>query len=82
MGFCFWLAAPAAFALSGNIIATDNVKAHLVSEVTSIAPGESFWVALELIPARPRRSNGTCRPDLRRATSSGPCRTASKYRPW
>jgi thiol:disulfide interchange protein DsbD len=48
MGFLLWLAAPAAFALSGNIVATDNVKAHLVSEVTVIAPGESFWVALEL----------------------------------
>src|SRR3984957_16042346 len=41
------LASPAAFPLSGNVVATDNVKAHLVSEVSSIAPGESFWVALE-----------------------------------
>jgi thiol:disulfide interchange protein/DsbC/DsbD-like thiol-disulfide interchange protein len=41
------LASPAAFPLSGNVIATDNVKAHLVSEVSSIAPGQSFWVALE-----------------------------------
>ncbi len=48
----FWLlglllASPAAFPLSGNVVATDNVKAHLVSEVNAIAPGQSFWVALE-----------------------------------
>jgi thiol:disulfide interchange protein/DsbC/DsbD-like thiol-disulfide interchange protein len=48
----FWLlglllASPAAFALSGSVVATDNVKAHLVSEVSTIAPGQSFWVALE-----------------------------------
>src|SRR5580704_13051763 len=41
------LASPAAFALSGNVAATDNVKAQLVSEVRAIAPGQSFWVALE-----------------------------------
>jgi thiol:disulfide interchange protein len=41
------LASPAAFPLSGNVVATDNVKAHLVSEVGAIAPGQSFWVALE-----------------------------------
>jgi thiol:disulfide interchange protein/DsbC/DsbD-like thiol-disulfide interchange protein len=41
------LASPAAFPLSGNAVATDNVKAQLVSEVSSIAPGQSFWVALE-----------------------------------
>ena len=29
-------------------MATDNVKARLVSEVNSIAPGQVFWVALEL----------------------------------
>ncbi len=39
-------AAPAAFAVSGNTVSTDNVKAHLESEVTSVAPGQSFWVAL------------------------------------
>ncbi|MEO7205755.1 MAG: thioredoxin family protein [Steroidobacteraceae bacterium] len=49
----FWLfalavASPAAFALSGNTVATDNVKAHLVSEVGSVGPGQVFWVALEL----------------------------------
>src|SRR6202011_1261098 len=42
------LASPAAFALSGDVVATDNVKARLVSEVSAIAPGQSFWVALEL----------------------------------
>jgi thiol:disulfide interchange protein DsbD len=41
-------AAPAALALSGNTVATDNVKARLVSEVTAVAPGQAFWVALEL----------------------------------
>jgi thiol:disulfide interchange protein/DsbC/DsbD-like thiol-disulfide interchange protein len=41
------LASPAAFALSGNTVATDNVKARLVSESSAIAPGQSFWVALE-----------------------------------
>jgi thiol:disulfide interchange protein DsbD len=40
------LASPAG-ALSGNAVATGNVKAHLVSEVSAIAPGQSFWVALE-----------------------------------
>src|ERR1700734_502514 len=48
----FWLlglllASPAAFPLSGPIVATDNVKAHLISDVGAIAPGQSFWVALE-----------------------------------
>src|SRR5882762_6163672 len=42
-----FLASPAAFALSGSVVATDNVKAHLVSEAGTIAPGQSFWVALE-----------------------------------
>jgi thiol:disulfide interchange protein len=42
------LASPAAFALPGSVVATDNVKARLVSEVGAIAPGQSFWVALEL----------------------------------
>jgi len=49
----FWLLAlalvsPAAFALSGNTAATDNVKARLVSEVAAVGPGQAFWVALEL----------------------------------
>ncbi len=42
------LVSPAAFALSGSAVATDNVKSRLVSEVNSIAPGQVFWVALEL----------------------------------
>ncbi len=41
------LASPAAWALSGNVVATANVKARLASEVSAIAPGQSFWVALE-----------------------------------
>jgi len=41
------LASPAAYPLSGPTIATDNVKARLVSEVSAIAPGQSIWVALE-----------------------------------
>jgi thiol:disulfide interchange protein/DsbC/DsbD-like thiol-disulfide interchange protein len=49
----FWLFAllflsPAAFALPGNTVATDNVKARLVSEVAAVGPGQAFWVALEL----------------------------------
>jgi len=42
------LFAPAVYALSGNTVATDNVKAGLLSEQNSIAPGQSIWVALEL----------------------------------
>lgn len=49
----FWLlglllASPSAFAVSGSAVATPNVKARLVSEVSAIAPGQSFWVALDL----------------------------------
>jgi len=36
------------FALAGPTVATDNVKARLLSEVTSVAPGQTFNVALEL----------------------------------
>ncbi len=51
--YALLLAAPAVFAqpahaLSGGTVATDNVKARLVSEVRSVAPGQSFFVALEL----------------------------------
>src|SRR5271155_2532830 len=42
------LFAPAVYALSGNTVATDNVRARLDSEQNSIAPGQSVWVALEL----------------------------------
>ena len=40
--------APKAIALSGSTVATENVKAHLVSEVSSLAPGQSAWLILEL----------------------------------
>ena len=46
--FGLLLASPTAFALSGSAVATDNVKSRLVSEVNSIAPGQAFWVALQL----------------------------------
>src|SRR3981189_300126 len=46
--FALFFASPAAFALSGSTVATENVKARLVSEVTATGPGEVFWVALEL----------------------------------
>ena len=42
------LFAPAVYPLTGNTVATDNVKARLLSEQNSIAPGQSVWVALEL----------------------------------
>ncbi len=42
------LVAPAVYPLSGAAVTTDNVKARLVSEADSIAPGQSVWVALEL----------------------------------
>jgi thiol:disulfide interchange protein len=42
------LASPAALALSGSTVATDNVKARLVSEVKAVGPGQVFMVALEL----------------------------------
>jgi thiol:disulfide interchange protein len=46
--FALLFASPAAFALSGSTVATENVKARLVSEVNMIGPGQVFWVALEL----------------------------------
>jgi thiol:disulfide interchange protein len=42
------IASPAAHALPGNVVATGNVKARLVSETGAIGPGQSIWVALEL----------------------------------
>ena len=39
---------PAAFALEGPVVATDNVKARLLSETSAIGPGQTIWVALEL----------------------------------
>jgi hypothetical protein len=93
---CWLLASPAAFPLSGNVVATDNVKAHLVSEVGRVAPGQSFWVALEFNirdgwhtywrnpgdSVKRRRSSGSSRRDSRRETSSGPHRIVSRFRPW
>ena len=35
-------------AVSGSALATDNVKAELVSETGAIGPGQSIWVALKL----------------------------------
>src|SRR5580692_6309097 len=46
--FALLLSSPAAFALSGSPVATDNVKARLISEVDGVGPGQVFWVALEL----------------------------------
>jgi thiol:disulfide interchange protein DsbD len=42
------LLSPAAFPLDGNVVASDNVKARLVSEVSSLGPGQTAWFALEL----------------------------------
>jgi thiol:disulfide interchange protein/DsbC/DsbD-like thiol-disulfide interchange protein len=42
------LASPAVHALAGDAVATDNVKARLVSETDAIGPGQSIWVALQL----------------------------------
>lgn len=36
------------FANTGPEVATDNVKARLISETQSITPGQTFWVGLEL----------------------------------
>ncbi|HEX3848817.1 MAG TPA: protein-disulfide reductase DsbD domain-containing protein [Steroidobacteraceae bacterium] len=41
-------ASPPVLAASGNVVATANVKARLVSEVSAVAPGQPFWVSLEL----------------------------------
>ncbi len=41
------LISPAVYPLSGNVVASDNVKARLISETDAIAPGQSIWVALE-----------------------------------
>lgn len=42
------LVSPAVYPLAGNVVASDNVKARLISETDAIAPGQSIWVALEL----------------------------------
>jgi thiol:disulfide interchange protein len=41
------LASPAAYPLAGPTVATDNVQSRLVSEVSAVAAGQSFWVDLE-----------------------------------
>ena len=46
--FSLLFASSVAFALSGNTVATENVKARLVSEVAAVGPGQAFWVSLEL----------------------------------
>jgi thiol:disulfide interchange protein DsbD len=46
--FSFLFASSGAYALNGNTVAADNVKARLVSEVGAVGPGQTFWVALEL----------------------------------
>ena len=43
--FALLLALPAA-AQSPSVVKTDNVRAELISEVSTIKPGEPFWVAL------------------------------------
>ncbi len=40
--------ATTSFANIGPEVATDNVKARLISEAQSITPGQTFWVGLEL----------------------------------
>ena len=42
------LAASSAYSRSGNVVASDEVKARLVAATSSIGPGQSIWVALEL----------------------------------
>jgi len=41
------LVSPAVYPLSGGVVASDNVKARLITEVDAIAPGQSIWIALE-----------------------------------
>jgi thiol:disulfide interchange protein DsbD len=42
------LLSPSALPLGGNVVASDNVTARLVSEISSLGPGQSAWFALEL----------------------------------
>ena len=42
------LLSPAALPRAGDVVASDNVKARLVSELSSLGPGQTGWVALEL----------------------------------
>ena len=47
LGLGLALVSPAVYPLSGSVVASDNVKARLISETDAIAPGQSIWVALE-----------------------------------
>ncbi len=47
LGLSLALVSPAVYPLSGSVVASDNVKARLISEADAIAPGQSIWVALE-----------------------------------
>ncbi len=47
LGLGLALVSPAVYPLSGSVVASDNVKARLISETDGIAPGQSIWVALE-----------------------------------
>src|SRR5512143_3393108 len=40
------LAAGSAFAQSGAVVQTDNVRAELLADVSAVKAGEPFWVAL------------------------------------
>ncbi len=48
IGFLGLILTAAATARSGDPVATENVKARLISETMSVGPGQAFWVALEL----------------------------------
>ena len=47
LGLGLALGSPAVYPLSGGVVASDNVKARLISETDGIAAGQSIWVALE-----------------------------------
>ncbi|MGO8828206.1 MAG: protein-disulfide reductase DsbD family protein [Steroidobacteraceae bacterium] len=47
LGLGLALGSPAVYPLSGSVVASDNVKARLISETDGIAAGQSIWVALE-----------------------------------
>ncbi len=47
LGLGLAFGSPAVYPLSGSVVASDNVKARLISETDGIAPGQSIWVALE-----------------------------------
>ena len=47
LGLGLAFGSPAVHPLSGSVVASDNVKARLISETDGIAPGQSIWVALQ-----------------------------------